>query len=218
MLGQSRSAVLSAFPTLAAAGGAATATTIDTFSFSDSGKWIALSSGGIENLLLIGSFTGAVGPDGFIQQGDLMAFQGTLGFAGLSPDDTLRLNNLVLFSFDPTGAALGVPVVTSSLDFIDDNVAEFPGGGYLCVGAAATLSPACNPSGAYPAGTFADLTVPATPSNLPIFDYLLNAPSVTLVSSVNEVPETPIWAMMLAGFAGLCFAGSRTFRSRPASA
>jgi PEP-CTERM motif-containing protein len=205
MLKQCRSAALLGFLTLAAASGVAVAKTIDTFSFSDSGQWIDLTLGEDINLSLSGSFTGVVEPGGVIAQGDLTAFQGELVIAGVRALDFLELKDLALFSFAQTGGA-------SSLDFIDDNALQ------VCLGAAATLSPACNPGGAFPAGTFADFIVPALGPEPALLVYTLNAPTITLVSSITSVPEASTWAMMLAGFAGLGLAESMAFRRRRAAA
>jgi hypothetical protein len=153
--------------------------TIDTFSFTESG-WSEYTVG--TGMLtpdplgtLVGSFTGIVEPDGFIEQGDLLQFSVEYTSGGVA-FGSMPLNQLTLFSYD-TNPAAGL----SSLDFA--GTADDPTN--VCVGAATSLDAAC---------TF-DLTQPYAPgtvgavelNGLPHF-VSSQAPQITLASSVTT-PE-----------------------------
>ena len=89
------------------------ATTVDTFDFTQTGWSVFFPGTGTfpdSTGLLSGSFTGAVEPNGFIEQGDLTAFSAVFTPADPTPFTPLALNQLTLFSFDTAGGA-------SSLDF-----------------------------------------------------------------------------------------------------
>ncbi len=71
----------------------------------------------------------------------------------------------------------------------------------ICTGIAAA-TPACDPFGANIVAGVVITLVPGGP-----FDTTANLPALTLLSSVSSAPEAPNWVVLLAGFAGLGFAG-----------
>jgi PEP-CTERM motif len=74
-----------------------------------------------------------------------------------------------------------------------------------CMGAPVGLSSSCLPVFAIPPQVRADMLSPAIP-----LDFTTNFPTITLVPPVNTAaPEPSTWAMILAGFVGLGFAGCR---------
>lgn len=155
-------------------------TTVDTFDFTQTGWTVFFPGTGTfpdSTGLLSGSFTGAVEPNGFIEQGDLTAFSAvfTPG-ADPTPFTPLALNQLTLFSFDTAGGA-------SSLDFAGSASDNTP----FCSGAAATLDANCtyNFSLTYPGGTKAVAYVGG-------FFVSASLPTVTLVSSVTANPPSSV--------------------------
>jgi hypothetical protein len=172
----------SAFLAMSGIAPATSATTIDTYDFTQGG-YVGLAGTGD----LTGSFTGAVESDGFIELADLssMSVTFTVTGGGALSSDALPL----FFSFDTAGGS-------SSLDLIT-NLVTTPLPVSVCVGAAAVLGASgCG------AGGFDGVFFPFTTQDFPV---------VTLVSSVTT-PESPTWVMMLLGFAGLAFAGHRGTR------
>ena len=145
---------------MAAMAPGARASTVDTFSFFQSG-W-----GG--DGVLAGSFTGTVGADGYIEQSDLSAFYAmfSVPVAGGFDRYYFYLNELDLFSFLPaangTNSSLDIDAVTPGFD-LD-----------LCVGAAAAFG-LCGEQG----NAVGVATAGAVTNELP---------SVTLQSSVTTSP------------------------------
>lgn len=170
---------------------------IDTFSFSNFGGWSLVDSG-----LLSGQFTGAVEPNGFIELADLSAFS-VQGFILGSPILDAVKANLEFFSFDTNGGPNGIQ---SSLGFIAPD-----GTSTACSGAPAVLDLRCNPGGANPAATRADILDGGF-----VIASMPGQTTVTLGSSVTT-PEASPWAMMLTGLAGLGLvgAGRRKKAGRP---
>jgi hypothetical protein len=170
-------------------GGTAQAATVNTYSFTQGGWYSPFPVGAT----LSGTFTGTVGSTGIMSLADLSAFSASLTITSLDGIvDVMQqdLTELGLFSFTPLGGAttlLFTPITA-------------PGTSGTCVGAAATLSPVCNPQGVNPLGTFGDYIVEGTPVL-----FTSAAPVVTLVSSVTTsetpagVPEPAAWAMMILG-------------------
>jgi hypothetical protein len=145
----------------------AKASTIDTFSFTQSGY----TGGGT----LTGSFTGIVEADGYIEQGDLSAFNATLTIPTSIGDSFgyFYQTNLQLFSFLP--AADGP---NSSLDLY----AQTPGlAQNACVGAAAAFG-LCGEG-----GNFVGLA-----NTIGVGDASTTSfPVVTLTSSITGSPAPP---------------------------
>jgi hypothetical protein len=173
---------LVALMTSAGLGQSARAAVTETFSFSNGpAGWFA--GNGID--AINGKFTGIVEPNGFIELADLINISITV-----SPPVTTTLNgaglgDLKFFSYDTVGGP-------SSLALIVSNAVAT-----ACVGAPATLSPACNPSAhPLPPQTKAIIIIDGL-----FFDSTPNLSTVTLVPT--PAPEPPVWAMLLLGFAGL---------------
>jgi len=162
--------------------------TIDTFAFTEM-TFNAYSIGtGVgepaPNGILTGSFTGAVEPDGFIEQGDLSAFNARFYFPGSGGSAPINLAQLTLFSYDAGGGA-------QTLDFAGSpsQVSN------ICVGAAAALDGNCNADflAVYPPGTTGVV------EEFGQLDYVASdTPVITLVSSVTPaaVPEPGTLAMI----------------------
>ena len=170
---------------LVVAGQPAPATIVDTFDFTETG-WMFIFGGVVFDAELgdlTGSFSGAVEPDGSIQQGDLTDFK--TGFAGNLPK--FASANLSLFSFNTSGGP-------SSLDFVVSDPFEI-----VCVGAAVFLSPACALGGSVP--PFAHARSFFTGGEVPAFTGTF--PQITLVSSVTAVPEPSTWAMFVVGLTAI---------------
>ncbi len=169
------------------------AATVDTFDFTQT-AWNTFTPGAgtlpDSQGLLSGSFTGAVEPDGFIEQGDLTAFSAVYAPGGGPGFVPLRLDQLTLFSFDTAGGV-------SSLDFAGSPNIQF------CSGAAATLDANCTADfgSTYPVGTdavayYTQLFVSAS------------FPTLTLISSIttnpsSSVPEPASLALLGAGLLGV---------------
>jgi hypothetical protein len=181
-----------AFLAIAGIAPVASATTIDTYDFSQGGYGSAILGGGTG--VLTGSFTGVVEPDGFIERADVSSMSVTL--AGVTIDGLP-----LFFSFDTAGGSSSLDFITKAVDSIS-----------ACVGAVAEFGSGfggCGPGGYN--GIVGDLAI------FPLEDDVTqDLPVVTLVSSVTT-PEASTWAMMLLGFAGLGFAGYRQ-RHKPAGA
>lgn len=168
--------------------------TIDTFSFTES-NWDYYSfptgvGGPTPGGTLIGSFTGVVEADGFIEQGDLSAFSAHLfPFA-----PTIGRGSLTLFSYDTNGGA-------STLDFAGE-LSQFTN---ICVGAATALDANCtdNFNVAYPAGTVGVASVGGLANFVSSsFPVIMLVSSVTTNPPPATVPEpwfTPLIGAALAG-------------------
>jgi hypothetical protein len=163
--------------------------TIDTFAFTEMTFNTYSTSTGVgepaPNGLLMGSFTGVVAPDGFIEQSDLSAFNARFYFPGSSGAAPINLAQLTLFSYDVGGGA-------QTLDFAGSPSQA----GNICVGAAVALDGNCNADflAAYP---------PETTGVVEEFgqlDYIASdTPAITLVSSVtppSSVPEPGTLALI----------------------
>lgn len=178
----------------------AQAATVVTYGFVQAGYLTTVQSAATGPGTLTGTFTGVVNPLGQFQLHDLSAF--SLNFAiptvvGTSSGPFGGLGDLSLFSFNTTSGS-------DLLIISQDNLAQG-----TCVGAAATLSPFCNPGGNNPAGTLGALLL----TNV-VVARTTQAPIITLVSSVTTpgaVPEPSTWAMMLLGF-GFVGAAMRSHR------
>jgi hypothetical protein len=165
--------------------------TVNTYSFTQSGYFAGnvVFSGGPGTLS--GAFTGTLNALGQFQASDLSAFSMVIFFptdTGPVTGDFNALGDLSLFSFNTDHAGDLVIVAQNGVHQT------------TCVGAAATLFPACNPGGLNPAGILGDLLVQGIEVT-----WTTQAPVITLVSSVSTpppgVPEPSTWAMMLVGFA-----------------
>jgi PEP-CTERM motif len=174
----------------------AMAATINTYSWVQSG-FSLVNIGDVDELGLSGTFTGTVEANGLIQVGDLSAFSMADGGGVV----TWSLSELQLFSFDTiTGA--------SSLDIM---VGRPYGSNQMrtvaCVGAAAALSPNCNPPGT-PTGDAGYEEEELAPGLA--FQVSTTPPLVTLISSVtadpppaSSVPEPASILLLASGLAGL---------------
>ena len=173
----------SAFLAMSGIAPATSATTIDTYDFTQGG-YVGLPGTGD----LTGSFTGAVESDGFVELADLssMSVTFTVTGGGALSSDALPL----FFSFDTAGGS-------SSLDLIT-NLFTTPVQVSVCVGAAAVLGASgCG------AGGFDGVFFPFTTQQL----------SGCHPRIERDNPESAsTWVMMLLGFAGLAFAGYRGTR------
>jgi hypothetical protein len=173
-------------------GGTAQAATVNTYSFTQGGWYSPFPV----DATLNGTFTGIVGSTGIMSLADLSAFSASLtittvgGISDVIPQD---LTELGLFSFTTWGGA-------STLFFTPITITAPGATSGTCVGAAATLSPVCNPEGGNPFGTLGDYVEHGSPVL-----FTSAAPVVTLVSSVTTsdtptgVPEPAAWAMMILG-------------------
>jgi hypothetical protein len=152
---------------------------------------------------LSGTFTGTLNGLGQWQASDLSALSLTFSYPSLQgtvSGSVGGLADLSLFSFNTDQAS-------------DLTILEQQGDTATCVGAAATLSPVCNPAGLNPAGTLGAAIVQGF-----VIGETTQAPVVTLVSSVTSAPSVPepsTWAMMLLGFGAL---GAGLRRKRRVSA
>jgi len=152
---------------IAAVAPVARASTVDTFTFTQSGY----SSAGFNNDgALNGTFTGTVEADGFIEKSDLSAFSAVLSYTTDGGGDQIvsnyfYLDNIDLFSFLPAADGTNSSLDVHAVDSI---------GVGLCVGAAAAFG-LCGEE-----GNAVGVLQPAL-----VTDEL---PSVTLVSSVQTSP------------------------------
>jgi hypothetical protein len=137
---------------------AASATTIDTFSFTQGGYQ--------DRGVLSGSFSGAVEPDGFIELPDLKSINLTFTFdAGSVTANLFGYGPATFFSYSTTGGA-------GSLDF----VSSIGVGSDACVGAVAAFGAfGCGNGVANAAGSVADFTT-------------TQLAGVSLTSSVTTTP------------------------------
>jgi hypothetical protein len=178
-----------ALMTCAGLGQSARAAVTETFSFSNGpAGWF--SGNGITSIT--GQFTGIVEPSGLIELADL-----TKIFITANPTSLSRagLGDLSFFSYDTIGGASSLAIIVS------DGVTT------ACVGAPATLSPACNPSAQpLPPETKAIIIVDGL-----FFDSTPNFSTITLVPT--PVPEPSVWSMLLLGFAGLGYVAHRQSRN-----
>jgi len=166
----------------------AKASTIDTFSFTQSGY----TGGGT----LTGTFTGTVEADGFIEQADLSAFNATLT-APETEGEAMGFfyqTDLQLFSFLPSSDG-----PNSSLDFyaqtagLDQNV---------CVGAAAAFG-LCGAG-----GNFAGIanTIGVADASTP------NLPVLTLISSLPTNPPATVPEPATDSFCGVALIAAGLWR------
>jgi hypothetical protein len=162
----------------------ARAAIVDTYDFIQNGYFIG--AGG--PLSVTGSFSGTVEADGDIDLIDLRTISVTFVIPRIGTFESSGLPSV--FSFDTTGGSatldLTIPV----------------GRGTVCVGLVAAFGVGqCAPGGG--AGIAVGVDGTWTTADLPV---------VTLVSSVNVVPEPATWVMMILSAAGLGLAGHRTLR------
>jgi hypothetical protein len=151
-----------------------------------------------------GHFSGTVENDGSIQLADLTSFG--LQFWDPNPSPLpffvqvfAGFGSLSFFTFNPS-------VGTSTLDFVVQR--QNPEATYtICIGAAATLSPVCNP-GTVPPATIADVLVDgafyANDGSFPIIENVTPPPT-------GAVPEPAPWGTMILG---LGFVGFGLYRRR----
>jgi hypothetical protein len=198
---------------------AASATTIDTFSFTQSNWLGSFSSNGgmvqtdgtVAGGLLSGTFTGVVEPGGLIRLADLSTFSDifTDSLAPMGVATTgMNLASLTTFSY----LTMGGP---STLD-----VAGAIDAGGNCMGGAVPFSPNCTFDFhlTYPAGIFGAVFIVNDPVPIAV---ALDQPVITLVSSITTPPAVPEPSepALLAVFLGLCgVAGWAARRDAAASA
>ncbi len=163
----------------------AQATTIDTFDFlinpiggDPATGWYSVSNPPVRTgTFLVGSFSGVVEANGFIELGDLQSFSTSL-YALEGTTSAAAPSALSLFSYDTAGGA-------SSLDFVTNSHY------FICVGAAATLDPKCGAATVpYPVNTTADALI-GPPAIDQGYTYAISRPLITLVGSTT-IPSTPV--------------------------
>jgi hypothetical protein len=175
--------------------GAAEATTVNTYSFTQANFVSTVRSTATGPGTLSSTFAGTLNGTGVFSLSDLSSLSLTDTVPtthGTFSSVVATLADLTLFSFN-TQSGTNLAIVAK----------DGPDG--TCVGAPATLLPYCNPLGASPANTFGALLYTGI-----LIARSDQAPVITLVSSVttNPVPEPASWAMMVSGF-GLLGAACR---------